>query len=187
MDPRTPRNLVCSPCADDAMLEEVLRFEDRFLARAASITDDEVRRRFRRCPTAFHCILNTANDTPELCGYFILLPLTSTCAAAIRQGIVTTGRQIGLSDLVPQQEAAEAVYLSVACAVGIRSRAALIGAGIDAIRHLYEHRGTRALFARAATAEGARMLTRLTRERFTADGVIHEIDLSRYETLTVPE
>ena len=180
-DLNASEHLACLPCRDEAMLEEILRFDNSFLARVAGMTDEDVLIRFRHCPTAFHCIVGQADDgSPRVRGYFIILPLTFACAAAIRRGEITSGKQIRPSDLALPDQPAEAVYLSVACAAGPRPRAALISAGTDVVRTLYWNRGIRFLFARAATVAGARMLTRLTQERFDPDGVIHEIDVARY-------
>jgi hypothetical protein len=166
------------------MLEDILRFDDRFLGRAAQMTDEEVLLRFRQCPTAFYCILELLGSRSHLRGYFIILPITGVCAAAIRRDEVTAGKQIRLTDLLRPNQTSEAAYLSVVCADGARARSALIASAIQVVRNLYWSRGTRYLFARAATVAGARMLARLTGQRFAPDGIIHEIDLSRYSTIT---
>ncbi len=187
-DARTSGRFLCSPCRDDHMLEAILRFDNRFLSRIAEMTDEEVWLRFRQCPTAFYCIVELLLDgSTHLRGYFVLLPLTGVCAAAIRRGEVVAGKQIHPSDLVLSDQTAEAAYLSVVCAIGARARSALIASGIEVVRSLYKNRGTRYLFARAATDAGARMLTRLTGQRFAPDGIIHEIDISRYSTITSSE
>ncbi len=178
---------VCSPCRDEAMLQDILRFDNHFLARAAQMTDEEVVLRFRQCPTAFYCILETVGDSTFIRGYFVILPLTGACVAAIRRGDVTAGKQIRPSDLAASNQPSEGAYLSVVCAVGARARAALIAAGVQAVRSLFRDRGIRFLFARAATPEGARMLARLTEQKFAPDGAIHEIDISRYSVITSSE
>src|ERR1019366_4502743 len=89
---RTSGRFVCSPCGDEAMLEDILRFDDRFLGRAAQMTDEEVLLRFRQCPTAFYCILELLGSRSHLRGYFIILPITGVCAAAIRRDEVTAGK-----------------------------------------------------------------------------------------------
>jgi hypothetical protein len=169
------------------MLKDILRFDNRFLARAAKMTDEEVFLRFRQCSTAFYGILELLGGTTRLRGYFVILPLTSVCAAAIRRGEITTGKQIRPTDLVRPDETSEAAYLSVVCADGARARSALIASAIQVVRSLYRNRGTRYLFARAVTCAGARMLTRLTAQTFSADGIIHEIDVSRYSAVTSSE
>jgi hypothetical protein len=176
----TSGRFLCAPCRDEAVLQDLLSLDQHFLARVAEMTDDEVIVRFRQCPTAFHCVHEVSGGGTHLRGYFIILPLTAACAVAIRRGDVTAGRQIGISDLVRRDEAIEAVYLSVVCAVGARARSALIASAIQVIRSLHRNRGTRYLFARAATTAGARMLTRLTQHRFAPDKAIHEIDVSHY-------
>ena len=183
----TSGRFVCSPCRDEATLEDILRFDNRFLARVAQMTDEEVLRRFRQCPTAFYCILELLGGRTHLRGYFVILPLTGECAAAIRRGDITAGKQIRPTDLVRLNQTSEAAYLSVVCAVGARARSALIASGIQVVRSLYRNRGTRYLFARAATGAGAHMLTRLTGQRFAPDGIIHEIDVSSYSAITSSE
>jgi len=186
-DGRGSRRYICSPCHEDTPLEGILCFDNHFLERAAMMTEEEVRTRFHQCPTAFYCIFQEVDGRPHLRGYFVVLPLTVSCASAIRCGEITAGRQILPTDLVPPNEPAEAAYLSVVCGVGARARAALIAEGVQAVRNLYRDLGTRFLFARAATDAGARILTRLTRQKFIPDGIIHEIDLSRYRNVTLPE
>jgi hypothetical protein len=169
------------------MLGDILRFDNRFLARAAQMTDEEVLLRFRQCSTAFYCILELLGGSTHLRGYFVILPLTGVCAAAIRRGEVTAGKQIRPTDLVRPDQRSEAAYLSVVCAAGVRARSALVDSAIQVVRHLYRNRGTRYLFARAATGEGARMLARLTGQGFMPDGMIHEIDISLYPAITSSE
>jgi hypothetical protein len=169
------------------MLEDILRFDNRFLARAAQMTDEEVLLRFRQCSTAFYCILESLGGGTRLRGYFVILPLTDVCAAAIRRGEINAGKQIRPTDLVRPDQTSEAAYLSVVCAVGARARSALITSAIQVVRSLYRNRGIRYLFARAVTGAGAGMLTRLTGQRFASDGIIHEIDVSRYSTITSSE
>jgi hypothetical protein len=179
----TSGRFLCAPCRDEAVLQDLLGLDHHFLSRVAQMTDDEVTVRFRQCPTAFHCVHEVSGGGTHLRGYFIILPLTAACAAAIRRGDVTAGRQIHPSDLVQSDQTIESVYLSVVCAVGARARSALIASAIEVIRSLHSDRGTRYLFARAATAAGAHMLTRLTQHRFALDKAIHEIDVSHYFTV----
>src|SRR5437763_10682235 len=85
-----------APCQDEAMLERLLTLNDGFVIRAASMSAEELKARFQRCPTAFHCVLRGS----ELAGFFILLPVNEECSEALRSGRITAGRQIELSDLV---------------------------------------------------------------------------------------
>lgn len=169
------------------MLKDILRFDNNFIGRFGQMTEEEVSLRFRHCPTTFYCILESVVGGTNLCGYFVILPLTVMCAAAVRRGEVTVGKQISTTDLVQPDETCESAYLSVVCAVGARARSALIASVIQVVRNLYTNRGTRYLFARAVTAAGARVLTRLTGQRFVPDGIIHEIDVSRYSVITASE
>jgi hypothetical protein len=164
------------------MLELLLGLNDGFVIRAASMSAEELRARFHRCPTAFHCVLRVS----ELVGFFILLPVNEECSEALRGGRITTGRQIQLSDLVEPGGQIAAMYLSVVCAVGPRAQRAAIEGVIATLRRLHATEGVRWLFARAATETGARMLARLSGTPFEADGRIHSIDISRYEIITAP-
>lgn len=171
-----------APCHDEPMLERLLTLNDGFVTRAASMSAEELKARFQRCPTAFHCVLRGA----ELVGFFILLPVNDECSEALRSGRITAGRQVHLSDLVGPGGKIGAVYLSVVCAVGPRAQRAAIEGVIATLRRLHSTEGVRWLFARAATETGARMLARLSGTPFEADGRIHAIDISRYEIITAP-
>ena len=172
------------PCADEAMFRRLLELNDGFLVRAAKMSAEEWTARFRRCPEAFHCVLRHGS-VDELSGYFVLLPVNETCRDALRAGTIAAGSQIQLSDLVRPGETIAAVYLSVVCANGPRAQKAAIDGVIAALRVLYA-RGVRLLFARAATATGARMLERLSGTTFEADGRIHTIDMAEYDLIAAP-
>ena len=164
------------------MLERLLALNDGFVIRAASMSAEELKARFQRCPTAFYCVLRGS----ELAGFFILLSVNEECAEGLRGGRITAGRQIQLSDLVVPGGKIAAVYLSVVCAVGARAQRAAIEGVITTLRRLHSTEGVRWLFARAATATGARMLGRLSGTPFEADGRIHSIDIGLYEIITAP-
>ena len=174
------------PCADEVMFERLLDLNDGFLARAANMSVEEWTARFRRCPAAFHCVLRRGEIDDELAGYFILLPVNEKCCEALRRGTIAAGCQIRLPDLAQPGEAIAALYLSVVCACGPRAQKAAIDGVIAALRRLYTSENVRHLFARAATATGARMLERLSGTRFEADGRIHAIDLSEYDLIAAP-
>ena len=179
-------SLVTIHCPDTATFRRVLQFNDGFLGRVAGVSDADALERFSRCPGAFHCVVDP-EDAPDggarpLYGYFILLPLTSECVSSIRAGTITSSRQIRNQDLACSGSLG-GIYLSVVCAAGPFARSAVIAGGIKAIADLYHVRGARHLFVRAATGEGAHMLTRLTGQEFHADGVIHEVDLSAYDEI----
>jgi hypothetical protein len=164
------------------MLERLLALNDGFLMRAADMSEEALRARFRRCARAFHCVMRSS----ELVGYFVLLPVNDACAEALRGGLITAGRQIELSHLAEPGDKVAAMYLSVVCAIGPRAQRAAIEGVIAALRRLYATEGVRWLFARAATTTGARMLGRLSGTAFEADGRIHAIDIGRYELITAP-
>lgn len=172
-------------CADEAMFQRLLALNDGFLARAAKMSAEEWTARFRRCPEAFHCVLRLGGNQDEMAGYFVLLPVNEWCRDALREGTIAAGSQIQLSNLVQQGETPAAVYLSVVCASGPRAQKAAIDGVIAALRRLYS-REVRLLFARAATATGARMLERLSGTRFEADGRIHTIDMADYDLIAAP-
>ena len=159
------------------MLERLLEFQDRFLARAANIDDELVRARFQHHPDAFQCVLRD----DQLKGYFILLHLNRAGLESVRSGKITAGRDIQLSDL---GEPVVATYLSVVCAAGPRAQHAAVTGVIDALRHLYVTKNVQYLVVRAATSAGAQMLKRLSGNRFEADGRIHVIDMSNYRLIT---
>jgi hypothetical protein len=168
------------PCSDEAILERLLALNDGFVIRAAGMSAEELRARFERCPTAFHCLLRSS----ELAGFFILLPVNEACSEALRGGLITAGRHIQLSDLVEPGGKIAAMYLSVVCAVGARAQRAVIEGVIATLRRFYSTEGVRLLFVRAATETGARMLARLSGAPFEADGQIHSIEIGRYELIT---
>lgn len=168
------------PCRDEAAFERLLDLGDGFLARAAGMSAAELKARFRRCPGAFHCVLRSAEIDDKLVGYFVLLPVNEQCREALRNGAIAAGRQIQLSDLAEPGEKIAAVYLSVVCAIGPRAQSAAIEGVIATLRELYSSDHVRHLFARAATAAGARMLERLSGTTFEADGRIHAIDMAGY-------
>jgi hypothetical protein len=171
---------------DEAMLERLLALNDGFLMRAAEMSAEALRARFQRCSRAFHCVLRSSETDPELVGYFVLLPVNDACAEKLRGGLITAGRQIELSHLAEPGDNIAAMYLSVVCAIGPRAQRAAIEGVIATLRQLYATEGIQWLFARAATATGARMLARLSGTAFEADGRIHAIDLGRYDVITAP-
>jgi O-acetyl-ADP-ribose deacetylase len=172
-----------APCTDEAMFERLLALKDGFLVHAANMGAEELRARYRRCPSAFHCVMRG----DDLVGYFILLPVNETCCDALRSGAIAAGRQIQLSDLAASGDEVAALYLSVVCAIGPRAQSAAIEGVIATLRELYRSENVRQLFARAATATGARMLERLSGSGFEADGRIHSIDLGAYDLITAPQ
>lgn len=175
------------PCADEAMLERVLQLKDGFLARATKMSEQALKDRFRRCPSAFHCVVRVApTGEDELVGYFILLPLNRNCCEALRAGTIRSGREIQLLDLAGSGEEMEGVYLSVVCAIGPRAQGAAINGVVATLRELHGRKNVRYLFVRAATAAGAQMLKRLSNTTFDADGRIHSIDMAVYDLITAP-
>jgi hypothetical protein len=168
------------PCPDDATFERLLDLRDGFLARATEMSAVDLQARFRRCPSAFHCVLRRADTGDQLVGYFVLLPVNEKCREALRTGAIASGRQIQPSDLAGPGDKIAALYLSVVCAIGPRAQRAAIEGVIATMRELYSSENVRHLFARAATANGARMLERLSGTTFEADGRIHAIDLGAY-------
>ena len=179
-----PVQLHIAPCMDDVMVERLLALNDGFLMRAADMSAEALRARFRRCARAFHCVMRGSGTDPELVGYFVLLPVNDACAEKLRGGLITAGRQIELSDLAEPGAKVAAMYLSVVCAIGPRAQRAAIEGVIATLRRLYATEDVRWLFARAATATGARMLARLSGTPFEADGRIHAIDLNGYDVIT---
>ena len=173
-------------CADEAMFDRLLALGDDFLVRTASMGAEELRARFRRCPDAFHCVLRRTETHDGLVGYFILLPINEKCRDAVHRGLIMAGRDIQLSDLAESGNDTAAMYLSVVCAIGPRAQSAAIEGVIATLREIYSRMNVRQLFARAATETGARMLERLSRTRFEADGRIHSIDMAEYELITAP-
>jgi hypothetical protein len=117
-----------------------------------------------------------------LVGYFIILPVNSECSAALHEGSIKSGREIQLSDLAVSDEDIAALYLSVVCAIGARAQTAAINGVVATLRELRATRSVRYLFVRAATQAGARMLARFSKTAFKADGVIHAIDMSAYDS-----
>jgi hypothetical protein len=174
-------------CGDEMMLGRILDLNDGFLLRAAHMTEEAVRLRFRQCPDAFYCLVSRAHGDDRAVGYFILLPLNRDCCGALRAGSITAGRQIQLSDLAKTGEEIVGVYLSVVCAIGQSAHSAAIFAVITALRDLYSTRNVRYLFVRAATEAGAHMLGRLSGTKFEADGRIHEIDMAQYNLIASPQ
>jgi hypothetical protein len=168
------QDLVTIRCRDAAMLQELLRFNDGFLHRIARVSDADAQERFDACPDAFHCVVDERGATH---GYFILLPLSASCVAKLRGGEITSSREIRTCDLA-SHDAPAGLYLSVVCANGWFARTAIIGACLDRVAMLYRTAAVQSFFVRAATKEGAHMLTRLSQETFHADGVIHEVNLA---------
>src|SRR5467141_2046744 len=168
------------PCGNELMFEHLLDLCDGFLVRAADMDVEELKARFRRCPGAFRCVLRRAETADELVGYFILLPVNERCCDALRSGMIAAGRHIQLCDLAQAGEKVAALYLSVVCAIGPRAQKAAIEGVIATLRERYASDNVCQLFARAATATGARMLERLSGMRFKADGRIHSIDIAGY-------
>jgi hypothetical protein len=173
-----------APCPDEGMLERLLALNDGFLMCAANMSAQELRARFQRCAMAFYCVVRGSEADAELVGYFVLLPVNDACAEKLRGGLITAGRQIELSDLAEPGAKVAAMYLSVVCAIGPRAQRAAIEGVIATLRRLYATEDVRWLFARAATATGARMLARLSGTPFEADGRIHAIDLNGYDVIT---
>jgi len=167
-------------CPDEDTLQEILHFNGDFLTAASSMTEEAVVSRFRRCHSAFQCIVHDS----ALRGFFILLPVTSECVDEIRAGRIQTGRQISLEHIVTSMNRVEGVYLSVVCARGPRAQAATVAAVIARLRDFCRSHHLRYIFVRATTGPGARSLQRLTGMDFAADGRIHEIDLTRYPAIT---
>lgn len=180
------REFHIAPCIDEAMLARLLALDNGFLMRAADMSAEALKARFRRCASAFHCVLRSSAGDPELAGYFVLLPVNEACVEALRGGRITAGRHIEISHLAELGETAAAMYLSVVCAIGPRARRAAVEGVIAVLRTIYSTEGVRWLFARAATATGARMLGRLSGTTFEADGRIHAIDMSGYDVITAP-
>jgi hypothetical protein len=175
------RELELIQCPDEEMLGRLFQFYDVFLERAAHISYDIALERFRRCPSAFHCLVRRGTEPEgELTGYFILLPLLEPCADAIAHGIIRSGREIEPKHLAGDDDRVDAVYLSVVCAVGRRAQSAVIRAVVVTLRRLHTTRGVSRLYVRAATAAGARVLARLSATPFEADGRIHSINLGDY-------
>ena len=174
------------PCKDEGMFERLLNLREGFLVHAADMSAEELKTRFRRCPSAFQCVLRGTEGDGELVGYFILLPVNETCREALRNGSIAAGRQIRPSDLVEPGDKIAAVYLSVVCAIGPRAQRAAIEGAVARLRELYSSEKVRQLFARAATVTGARMLERLSGTPFEADGRIHAIDIGEYGLITAP-
>lgn len=166
------------------MLEQVLALRDAFLVRAANMGEEAVKTRFRYCPSAFHCVFRRAAGNPELVGYFILLPLNRNACRELRDGTITSGREIQVSGLANTDDVIAGLYLSVVCAVGPRAQSAAIDGVVAALRERYFADGVRDLFVRAATGAGAQMLERLSGTKFEADGRIHVIDMGRYDLIT---
>ena len=181
------RNFVTICCPDAATLQHVLRFDDGVLGRIAGISDTDALERFHSCPDAFHCVVeesdaNSAGEGKAVHGFFILLPLTSGCVDRLRARAITSSRQICALDLATS-EAPAGLYLSVVCARGRFARVAVIAGCMDAVGTWYRTKGVQVLFVRAATEEGAHMLTRMTNEVFNADRTIHEVNLSAYDAV----
>jgi hypothetical protein len=150
------------------------------------MSEQALRDRFRRCPSAFHCVLRAAaTGEDELVGYFILLPLNHNCCEALRAGTIKSGREIQLLDLAGSGEEMQGVYLSVVCAIGPRAQSAAIKGIVATLRELHARKNVRSLFVRASTEAGAQMLERLSNTAFEADGRIHSIDLARYDLIYV--
>ncbi|HEX7421614.1 MAG TPA: hypothetical protein VF505_17110, partial [Thermoanaerobaculia bacterium] len=146
-------------CTAEAMFEQVLALNDRFLSLTTLMDEEALRARFRRCPDAFHCLHRVASSgTRQLAGYFIVLPVNQGCSAALHAGTIKSGREIQLSDLAGADEGVAAVYLSVVCAVGARAQTAAIHGVVATLRELHATKNARYLFVRAATEAGARML-----------------------------
>jgi hypothetical protein len=173
-------------CSDEAMFLDVIAFHDSFLPAATRMTPGELLERYRCCPQAFTCVLSNDDRGTHLRGYFVLLPLNETGAGAIRSGSVSSGQEIGSSYLATSGSVVTAVYLSVVCAVTPSARVAAISGVVNALRTYYHQHNVRHLFVRAATTAGSRMLQRLIRTSFRPDGLIHEVDLSTYTTITSP-
>lgn len=168
------RDFVTIRCRDAAMLQELLSFNDGFLQRIARVSEADAQERFDACPEAFHCVID---ERGAIHGYFILLPLSAGCVARLRAGDITSSREIRTRDLA-SHDAPSGLYLSVVCANGWFARTAIIGACFDRVAMLYRTTAVQSFFVRAATKEGAHMLTHLSNETFHADGVIHEVNLS---------
>jgi hypothetical protein len=164
------------------MFEDIVEFCDHFLSAAARMTDDEITERYRACPRAFIGVFRKTDDALQ--GYFVLLPLNEAGVQAIRDGRVSSGRQITTEYLASSDSEAKAVYLSVVCATQARARAFAVSSIIGTLRSYYHRHQVRHLFVRAATAAGSRMLQRLIRTPFSPDGVIHEVDLTQYTAIT---
>jgi hypothetical protein len=175
-------------CRDEEMLGRLFRFYGLFLERAAHITYAIAVARFRRCPSSFQCLVRRGTEPQEdLAGYFVLLPLLGGCVEAIDGGVIRSGREIELEHLASGDDPFAAVYLSVVCAVGRRAQSAVIRDVIATLRRLHASRGISRLYVRAATAAGARILTRLSATPFEADGRIHAIDLGDYPLISAAE
>jgi hypothetical protein len=173
------RELVTIRCRDGAMLQELLRFNDGFLLRVAGISDADALERYHACPDAFQCVVD---ERDAIHGYFILLPLRAGCVARLRAGEITSSHEIRICDLA-SSDALVGLYLSVVCAKGWFARAAIIGACFERVAMLYRRFAVPSFFVRAATEEGAHMLTRLSNETFLADRVIHEVNLAAYDAV----
>ncbi len=179
------RRLLTIRCPDAATFRLVVRFNDGFLGRTAGISDAEALERFQSCPDAYHCVVDGRDaqkgEKPvPIHGYFVLLPLTMDCVGRLRAGSISSSQQIRTRDLARAGTAAGA-YLSVVCANGPFARVAVIEGCIDAVAELYRTTGMQYLFGRAATEEGARILTRVIGQVFKADRIIREVDLSAYD------
>jgi hypothetical protein len=171
------------------MLQRLFDLGDRFLAQAANMSAEAVRARFQRCRSAFQCVLSTSEttDDEELVGYFILLPVNEKCCEALRSGTIRTGRDIQVFDLAVPGDRIGGIYLSVVFGSGPRAQSVAIEGVLAKLREVYSTQNVRHLFARAATAAGARMLERLTSTTFQPDGRIHTIDMARYEHIDVAD
>lgn len=171
-------------CSDERMFRDVMNLSDSFLSAATRMTEGELMERYRQCPEAFICIVKNDGGEAALRGYFALLPLNDAGTHAIQSGKVSCGREITAEYLASRGVQISAVYLSVVCALNARARAAAIHGIIAKLRTWFHQYGVRHLFVRAATPPGARMLERLTGTSFSADGLIHDVDLAAYARIT---
>jgi hypothetical protein len=180
------RILVTTRCPDAATLQRILSFNDGFFRRVAGVSDAAAFDRFHSCPDAFHCVVEegvpSSTDGVRIYGFFVLLPLSPRGVDRLRGRVIASSRQLREQDLATFDTIA-GLYLSVVCADGRFARAAAITGCIDTVARLYRTTGVRTLFVRAATKEGAQMLTRLTNEVFEADRTVHEVNLAPFDAV----
>jgi hypothetical protein len=153
---------------DERTVRELYHLNDGFFGRVAEMSEEDVVRRYRICPHAFNVVVRERIE-----GYFVLLPLTGSAAESIVRGEICAGRQLDAVHLAAGWESAEAMYISVVCAIGPRAQVRTVTALVERICSIHAtNRSVSQAFIRAGTVAGLRALERYAKRKCAADSTI---------------
>lgn len=163
--------------ATERLLEEMYTLGDHFLYTSTGTPWQEHCDRFHSHPGIYTALVPVDVPGSHPVGYFVILPLSPSGEAALRDGKIRASKDLRLTDITTP-EAAEAIYVSAVHGT-VRAAPAVAQALLVKIKSLAEAPGSqlRYIYTRPTTSPGRSMFRTLAGRESNRDSRLEVIDV----------